>query len=57
MCKSNHYGIYLKIIQALSQFYFNETGRKKKRIEKGKHIKVEREIGIYDKEKMTQVLV
>ena len=29
MCKSNHYSIYLKIIQALSQFYFNETGRKK----------------------------
>jgi len=55
--QSNHYGIYLKIIQALSQFYFNETGRKKKRIEKGKHIKAEREIGIYDKEKMTRVLV
>ena len=55
--QSNHYGIYLKIIQALSQFYFNETGRKKNRIEKGKHIKAEREIGIYDKEKMTRVLV
>ena len=44
----------------LYRFYLNSILMKleeKKRIKKGKHIKVERERGIYNKEKTTQVLV